>query len=71
MADKNDHRDRLTRLRDQLAAAIDIAEPNMLPQLAGQYRATLAEIAALPPEVIEQSKTDELRARRQARRQPA
>lgn len=68
MAD--DRRERLERLRDQLQDAISTAtldNPNMLPQLAGQYRATLADIAALPPEVKVVAKRDELAARRKDR----
>ena len=41
-----DQRVALLALRDTLAAAMDSCEPNMLPQIAGQYRATLADIAA-------------------------
>ena len=48
MAD--DHRRRLEELRDKLERALGSCTENMLPQLAGQYRATLADIAALPPE---------------------
>ena len=46
-----DQRARLEALRDKLAAAIETCTENMLPQLAGQYRATLAELTALPPVV--------------------
>lgn len=63
----DDRRERLEKLRDQLAAAIECAEPNMLPQIAGQYRATLADIAALPPVVEKVAVKDELKARRQNR----
>ncbi len=68
MDDPNaDRRERLERLRDQLADAIAGAEANMLPQLAGQYRATLADLAALPPVVGKVSVKDELKARREGR----
>lgn len=64
----NDHRARLERLRDQLTAAIESCSENMLPQLAGQLRATLADLAALPAPEERQSLTDELKQRRAARR---
>jgi hypothetical protein len=43
------HRERLLALRDKFEAALEDCSPNMLPQLGSQYRATLAEIEALPP----------------------
>ncbi len=64
----DDHRARLERLRDQLTAAIEGASDNMLPQLAGQLRATLADLAALPALEDKVSITDELKQRRAARR---
>ena len=65
-ARSGDRRAALVVARDTIARAMDECDPNMLPQLAGQYRATLAELAALPTaEVV--SKRDELRARRDAR----
>lgn len=67
----DDRRQRLERLRDQLTAAIDSCSENMLPQLAGQLRATLADLASLPEPVERQSLTDELKQRRAARRRPA
>jgi len=63
----DDRRERLERLRDQLARAIEDAEPNMLPQLAGQYRATLADLSALPPVVKKVAVKDDLKERRQQR----
>lgn len=63
----DDRRRRLEELRDQLAAAIGACSENMLPQLAGQYRATLADLAALPPVVEKVSVTDELKQRRSRR----
>lgn len=39
----------LIALRDKLAKAVDDAEPNMLPQVAGQYRSVLEQIAARGP----------------------
>ena len=64
----DDHRARLERLRDQLTVAIEAASDNMLPQLAGQLRATLADLAALPALEDKVSITDELKQRRAARR---
>jgi hypothetical protein len=64
----DDQRVRLERLRDQLTAAIESCSENMLPQLAGQLRATLADLAALPAPEDKVSITDELKQRRAARR---
>lgn len=67
---EQDHRRRLEQLRDDLRNAIDRCSENMLPQLSGQYRATLADIAALPPAVAAApSVRDELRAQRERRTQ--
>lgn len=55
----------LVTLRDTLAAAMDNAEPNMLPQIAGQYRATLADLDALGDEVA--TETPAARMRREHR----
>ena len=66
----DDHRARLEQLRDQLTDAILSSSENMLPQLAGQLRATLADLAALPAQVEKVSMTDELKQRRGARRGP-
>lgn len=67
-AQSGDRRAALVALRDTLARSMDECDANMHAQLAGQYRATLAELAALPAaEVV--SKRDELRARRDARAQ--
>lgn len=71
MVTDDDRRLRLERLRDQLTAAIEACSDNMLPQLAGQLRATLADLAALPEPVERQSLTDELKQRRAARRRSA
>jgi hypothetical protein len=65
MAD--DRRERLETLRTQLEQALATCSENMLPQLAGQYRATLADIAALPPLVEKVSVKDELKAKRAGR----
>lgn len=64
----DDRRTRLCELRDLLADAIRSADANMLPQLAGQYRACLADLAALGDATEELSPTEALRARRQADR---
>jgi len=67
-----DQRRRLTELRDKLEKAIESCSENMLPQLSGQYRATLADLAALPSVVAGPvSKMDELKERREAKRTPA
>jgi hypothetical protein len=47
-ASSGDHRQALEVLRDTLAALLDTTESSVHAQLAAQYRATLAEIAALP-----------------------
>ena len=47
-AQTDDRRKALIALRDSLAAAMDGAEPNVMAQIAGQYRATLKELAELP-----------------------
>jgi hypothetical protein len=62
------HKERLEQLRDTLAAAIEVADPNMLPQLAGQYRATLADLAALDATTPKVGIQDDLRKRREERR---
>lgn len=64
---QDDHRQRLIELRDLLAKAIRSAEPNMLPQLAGQYRACLADLAALGDVKTEQSPIEAMRAERRNR----
>ena len=63
-----DHRKRLEALRDKLALALESCSENMLPQLAGQYRATLADLAALPAEVAKVlSVRDQLKERRESK----
>lgn len=59
----------LVALRDTLAEQLDMTEAQIHAQLAAQYRATLADIAALDaaqPEAKE-SVLDEITARRKAR----
>lgn len=63
-----DHRARLEALRDQLKSALDTASENMLPQLAGQYRATLDDIAKLDAATPQAGIQDDLRKRREERR---
>ena len=64
----DDHRLRLEALRDQLASAIAGAAENMLPQLAGQYRATLEDLAKLDDAEPKVSIQDDLKERRRQRR---
>jgi hypothetical protein len=47
-ARSGDYRKALETLRDTLAAQLDETEKATHAQLASQYRATLAELAALP-----------------------
>jgi hypothetical protein len=66
-AQTNDRRAALVALRDSLAAAMDGAEPNVMAQIAGQYRATLKELAELPeakPDSVLQQATKERSKRR-------
>ena len=65
-AQSGDRRAALVALRDTLARSMDECDANMHAQIAGQYRATLAELAALPAVEVK-SKRDELRERRDAR----
>jgi hypothetical protein len=60
----------LEAIRDQLAAQLELAEPAVAAQIAGQLRATLKDLAALPA-VKEGSKLDEVKQRREARRRAA
>lgn len=47
-ARSGDQRQALETLRDTLAGLLDSTEANVHAQLAAQYRATLADLAALP-----------------------
>jgi hypothetical protein len=69
-AQSNDRRAALVALRDTLAEAIDLAEPQVVAQLAGQLRQVLAEIDSLPAAGVK-SLTDELKEKRAARRAAA
>lgn len=61
-----DHRAALEALRDQLAVAMEMADPNVVPQIAGRLQAVLSELAGLP--ASKGSELDDLLARRAARR---
>jgi hypothetical protein len=63
-------RARLEAVRDRLALAIGEADPKELPALSREYRATLAEIEALPKEKGSAT-VDQLKERRAARRAAA
>ena len=62
-------REALVALRDTLALMLDTTEAQIHAQLAAQYRATIADIAAIdaaqPP--VEVSPLDEITARRSGR----
>ncbi len=64
-----DHRLRLEALRDRLESALSVASPEMLPQLAGQYRATLADIAKIDDAEPVGMIHDDLVAKRRQRRE--
>lgn len=68
MARDDDYRRRLEALRDQMESALSVASPEMLPQLAGQYRATLSDIAKLDAAEPQGMPHDDLVERRRARR---
>jgi hypothetical protein len=61
-----DHRASLEALRDELAAGMEEADPNVKPQYAARIQAVLSELAALPR--AEGSDVDDLVERRKARR---
>jgi hypothetical protein len=63
-------REGLEAMRDSLAAALDVADPAVKAQIAGQLRAVIKDLAALPAVEVEVSASDQLRARREARRNP-
>ena len=54
----------LETLRDTLAEQLDAATSNVHAQLAAQYRATIADIAALDAPAETKGAVDELKARR-------
>jgi hypothetical protein len=66
-AQSDDARRALVALRDGLAKAFDAADVNLKPQISGQLRAVLADLAALPAEK-KATPVDEIRARREARK---
>ena len=55
----------LETLRNTLAEQLDAATSNVHAQLAAQYRATLADIAALDVPAEKKGAVDELKARRE------
>jgi hypothetical protein len=65
----DNHRELLTALQARLEAAMDDAPPQMLPQIAGQYRACLTDIAALDSEVPQAGIQDDLKAKRTERKE--
>ena len=64
-----DHREKLIALRDRLERSMDESPPQMLPQIAGQYRATLADIAALDSAAPQVGLEDDLKKKRAQRRE--
>lgn len=66
---RGDRADSLAALANKLAEVLDVAPPENFSALAGQLRATLADLAAV--EKPERSKTDELTKKREARREKA
>lgn len=69
-AQSGDRRKALEVLRDTLARTMDECDPNMHAQVAGQYRAALADLAALADPAVKPKK-DELAEKRRARRSSA
>jgi hypothetical protein len=67
--DERTHRKRLEDLRDLLESALSVASPEMLPQLAGQYRATLIDLAKIDAAEPTGMIHDDLVAKRRERRQ--
>jgi hypothetical protein len=61
-----DHRASLEALRNKLAEAMELADPNVVPQYAARIQAVLAELASLPS--VERTDVDDLVERRKARR---
>ena len=67
-ASSGDHRAALEALRDTLASLLDTSEANVHAQLAAQYRATLADLAALDNVAAKpKGLRDELKAKRDAK----
>lgn len=63
-AQSGDQRKALEALRDTLAGLLDTTEAQVHAQLAAQYRATLADLAALEKPSTEKGTVDELKERR-------
>jgi plasmid stabilization system protein ParE len=73
VAAAGNHRALLEELRNRLAAGIEEADPNVVPQYAGQLRAviaTLVEMDKVGPKEASDG-TDEIAARRARRRAEA
>lgn len=62
-----DQRKALEALRDTLAQLLDVTEAQVHAQLAAQYRATLADLAALDVPATSKSTVDQLKERRDAK----
>lgn len=62
-----DRRRALEALRDTLADHLELAQPNVVAQIAGRLQAVLSELASLPP-VEGLSRIDEVRQAREKRR---
>ena len=63
-ARSGDRRRALEALRDVLAGLLDDGPPGIAPQVAAQYRATLADLADIEPP-RSKSAVDELKERRE------
>ena len=69
-AKSGDRRRALEALRDELAGLLDDGPPGIAPQVAAQYRATLADLADLENARV-RTAVDELKERRQRGRNTA
>ncbi len=69
-ATSGDTRKALEALRDTLASLLDSTEAQVHAQLAAQYRATLADLAALDDSAKPKGLRDELKAKRDAKGRP-
>lgn len=65
---KSEHRARLVAVQHMLETAMEAAPMNMLPQLVGQYRATLDDIATIDADTVQAGIQDDLKEKRAARR---
>lgn len=64
----DEHRERLDALRERLEEEMEEAPPNVLPQLIGQYRGTLDDLAKLESDKPQAGIQDDLKAKRAQRR---